>query len=122
MHHRFLVLIADKKVLRLQQLVKVSLNKGRTIGYVISQVVKAIDGLYRPNPSQDDRELAFLVLKLGGPSLLDILYRAGVLPSVSTAYRMSKNVHPLCHQFKTRSLISSKPIFHSLKLANHRNP
>ena len=95
MHNRFLVLIADNKVLRLQQLVKVSLNNGRSIGFIISQVVKAIDGLYRPNPSQDDRELAFLVLKLGGPSLLDILHRAGVLPSDSTAYRMSKKCPPL---------------------------
>ena len=46
--------------------------------------------LGRPYASKDDRELAFIVLKLGGPSLLDILYRAEVLPSVSTAYIISK--------------------------------
>ena len=37
----------------------------------------------------------FLVLKLGGPSLLDILYRARVLPSVSTAYKMVKQNKPI---------------------------
>ena len=55
----------------------------------------AIDGCYSPRPSQCDKDLAFLVLKLGGPSLLDILYRAIVLPSVSTAYKMPKQNKPI---------------------------
>ena len=40
--------------------------------------------------SDDDKDLAYLVLKFGGPALLDILYCANVLPSTSTAYRMAK--------------------------------
>ena len=53
--------------------------------------MQAVDRIYSPNPNHDDRDLAFLVLKFGGPCLLDILYKAGVLPSVSTAYRMAKS-------------------------------
>ena len=48
-----------------------------------------------PNPSQSDKDLAFLVLKFGGPSLLNILYRAHVLPHESTAYRMAKMCPPI---------------------------
>ena len=47
--------------------------------------MQAVDRIYSPNPNQDDRDLAFLVLKIGGHSLLDILYKAGILPSVFTA-------------------------------------
>ena len=35
-------------------------------------------------------ELALLVLEFGGPSLLDILFKANLLPSVSNGYRMRK--------------------------------
>ena len=44
--------------------------------------MQAVDGIYSPNPNQNDRDLAFLVFKFGGPCLLDILYKAGVLRSV----------------------------------------
>ena len=95
LHERFMVLISDNNILRLQQLVKVALNNNRSVGHIVSKVMAVIDGLYRPNPSQDDKDLAFLTLKFGGPSLLNMLYRAGVLPSVSLAYKMSKSCHPL---------------------------
>ena len=32
---------------------------------------------YNPHYHTDDKELSLLVLKLGGPTLLEILYRAG---------------------------------------------
>ena len=50
----------------------------------------AINCIYSARPSSEDKELAFLVLKFGGPSLLDILYKANVLPSTSTAYKLAK--------------------------------
>ena len=73
LHERFMVLISDNKIFRLQQLVKVALNNKRSVGYIVSKVMAVIDGLYRPNPSQDDKDLAFLTLKFGGPSLLNML-------------------------------------------------
>ena len=50
----------------------------------------AIKGVCRARPSADDSDLALLVLEFGGPSLLDILFKANLLPSVSTGYRMRK--------------------------------
>ena len=50
-------------------------------------------------PNQNDKDLASL--KFGGASLLDIMYRAGVLPSVSTAYRMAKSFKPIISPVQT---------------------
>ena len=66
----------------------------------MSNVTNAIDGIYTANPNQQDRDLAFLVLKLGGPSLLSTLHSAGILPSVSLAYKMSKNCEPISTSLK----------------------
>ena len=73
-HERLMLLISENKIPRLQQLVKVALNNNRNIGYIVSKVLQVIEGLYRPTSSQDDKDLAFLILKFGGPSLLNILY------------------------------------------------
>lgn len=54
-----------------------------------------IDDIYAARSSADYKDLAFLVLKFGGPSLLDILYRANKLPSTSTAYRISRKCQKL---------------------------
>ena len=95
MYQRFLVSIAENNLPRLQQLVQIALKNNRSIGYIVSKVTDVIDGIYMANPSQDDKDLAFLVLKFGGPSLLNILHRAGTLPSVSLAYNISKNCPPI---------------------------
>ena len=91
LHQRLLVQISENNVPRLQGLVNVALKNNRSISYIVEKVTQAINGVYKARPSQDDRDLAFLVLKFGGPSLLSILYHANVLPSVSLAYKISKN-------------------------------
>ena len=95
MHQRFLVNLSDHNVPRLQQLVQVALKNNRSIGYILSNVMGGVDGIHMPNPTQSDKDLAFLVLKFGGPTLLNILYRAHVLPHESTAYRMAKMCPPI---------------------------
>ena len=89
-HKRLLCLIAENKIPRLHFLVNVALKNRRSIEYIVGKCTEAIAGVYRARVDQDDKELAFLVLKFGGPSLLDILFRANLLPSTSLAYRMSK--------------------------------
>ena len=59
---------------------------------IVEKVVNAIDGVYHANPSKEDKDLALLVLKLGGPSLLDILFKANVLPSTHLSYKMAKKL------------------------------
>uniref|UniRef100_A0A7M5X508 Uncharacterized protein n=1 Tax=Clytia hemisphaerica TaxID=252671 RepID=A0A7M5X508_9CNID len=89
-YKRFVIYIAENKVPRLHFLVNVALNNNRSIQYILGKCTDAVAGVYKARFDQDDKDLAFLVLKFGGPSLLDILYRANVLPSTSLAYRMSK--------------------------------
>ena len=89
-HKRFLVFIAENKVPRLHFLVNVALRNHHSIQYILGKCTEALGGVYRARVDQDDKDLAFLVLKFGGPSLLDILFRANLLPSTSLAYRMSK--------------------------------
>ena len=40
------------------------------------KVVGAIEGVYRARPSDKDKDLPFVVLEFGGPSLLNILCKA----------------------------------------------
>lgn len=71
---------------REQELLTVARKNNLSVSYIVNQVVAAINNVYTPNPSQDDKDLGFVVLKFGGPSLLSILHQAGVLPHESTAY------------------------------------
>ena len=73
MHQRFLVSISENNVPRLQQLIAVALRNKRSITYLTTKVMDAIDGCYSSHPSECDKDLAFLVLKLGGPNLFDIM-------------------------------------------------
>ena len=45
---------------------------------------------------------------MGGPSLLDILFRAGVLPNVSTACRMAKSTSPIISSVKSDIFVCVK--------------
>ena len=87
--------ISQNNIPRLQNLVNVALRNRRSINYILEKCTLAISGIYKARASEDDKDLAFIVLKFGGPALLDILYRANHLPSSSLAYRMSKNCKPL---------------------------
>ena len=95
MHQRFLVNISNNNIPRLRQLVNVALKNKRNISHIVSKVIDVIDGIYSPNPIKRKQRCSILVLKPGGPCLFDILYRAGKLPSVSTAYRMATNCLPI---------------------------
>ena len=101
MHQRILINISENNIPRLTQLISVALRNKRSVSYIMNKVIAAIDGIYTPNPSKDDKDLAFLVLKIGGPCLLDILFRAGVLPSVSLAYKMAKSSSPIISSVKS---------------------
>ena len=94
-HKRFMVLLSENNIPRLNQLVAVALRNRRSITYITEKVMQAIDGVYLARPSEDDKDLAYLILKLGGPSLLTICYKANKLPSVSTAHRVAKTMKGL---------------------------
>ena len=90
-----MVLLSQNNVLRIKELVSVAMKHNRNIDYIVDKVGLAINKVYRARRSEEDRDLAFVVLKLGGPALLSILCKANKLPSTSLAYRMAKNLHSL---------------------------
>ena len=71
------------------------MKQNRSVHFNVDKVGLAINKVYRARPSEEDRDLAFVVLKLGGPALLSILCKAQKRPSTSLAYRMAKNLHSL---------------------------
>ena len=91
-HQRLVSLIASNDVPNLKSLINVALKNQRSIHYIVSKVIDAIDGVYKARPTEKQKDLAFLVLKIGGPSLLDICHKANLLPSVSTAYRIAQKI------------------------------
>ena len=86
-----MVLLSQNNVLGVKELVSVALKHNRSINYIVDKVGLAIHKVYRARPSEEDRDFAFVVLKLGGPAL----YATNKLPSTSLAYRMAKDVRSL---------------------------
>ena len=107
LHQRFVSIIKENNIPKLHELVKVASNRNRGIEYVIRRMVDAIGGTYNARSSEDDVDLAFLILQYGGPGLLDIVHRALKFPSTSTAYRLlqkskemiQSSVNTNIHQF-----------------------
>ena len=76
MHQRFLLSISQNNIPRLPELVAVALRNKRSIQYILSKVLNVIDGVYLARPSQDDKELAYLILQFG-------VFMRDTLPRVS---------------------------------------
>ena len=91
LHQRFMMLIKENSTPKLHELVKVAISSKRSLEYIISKIVDSVDGIYNPHSSEDDKDLAFIILQFGGPGLLDIVHIALNFPSTSTAYRILKN-------------------------------
>ena len=94
LHQRLVSLMATNNVPRIKELLSVALRNRRSLNYIVDKVKDAIDGVYSPRPSKEDKDLAVLVLKIRGPRLLDICFKANMLPSTTTAYRIAKSLKP----------------------------
>ena len=90
LHQRFMLIIKENSIPKLHEMVKVSMNRKRGLEQTINKIVDAIDGVYNPQNSENDKDLAFMILQYGGPGLLDIVHKAINLPSTSSAYRLLK--------------------------------
>ena len=101
LHQRFMMVIKDNSIPKLHEIVKVAISSKRSLQYIISKLIAAVDGVYNPKNSEDDKDLAFIILQYGGPGLLDVVHRALNFPSTSTAYRMIKNCRSLKSSINT---------------------
>ena len=89
-----MVLLSQNNVLRVKELVSVALKHNRSINYIVDKVGLAINKVNRARPSEEDRDLSLVVLKLGGPNL-SVPCKANKLPSTSLAYRKAKDLRSL---------------------------
>ena len=95
-HERILLCLKTNDIPRLHQIFEVCFNNNRSIGFLLGRLNDAIDKHYSPYYSKDDKDLALLVLKFGGPSLLEILHSAKGFLGISTSYRLvNSNKLPL---------------------------
>ena len=60
---RFIVLLSEHNILRVKELVTVALKYKRSISYIVDKVSDAIGNSYRAMPFEEDKDLAFVVLK-----------------------------------------------------------
>ena len=85
--------IINLSCLKSQKITFYGCNSSLILLHTITKVLNVID-------CQEDKDLVFLVLTFGRRSLLNILC-AGVLPSVSPAYKMAKQCQPIISSVKT---------------------
>ena len=91
LHKRFYNLIVQNDVQRLRQLLKVCFNNGDGIKTIINKFILAANDSYKPKGwCKDDStfDLAFLVLRIGGPSLLHSFSQQNILPESSYIYKV----------------------------------
>jgi hypothetical protein len=89
MHKRFLNLIAQEDVPRLSQILTVCLNQKTGIRGIIDKFLLAAGDLYHAKGwNENDIDLATLVLRMGGPTLLYAFTDTNILPSSSVTYKV----------------------------------
>jgi hypothetical protein len=91
LYKRFHNLIVQNDVKRLQQLIKVCLKHGDSISTIINKFNMAVNNTYKPkgwSNDPDTMDLAFLVLRIGGPSLLASFSSQNVLPTSSYIHKV----------------------------------
>ena len=89
LYKRFNVLICNNDVPRLKQLLSVCLNNGDGINSILNKFTLAANNFYKAKGwSDDDLDLAYLVLRVGGPALLYTFSKQNMLPSSSYIYKV----------------------------------
>jgi hypothetical protein len=84
-HKRLLQAIADSELPRVHQLIRVGIDHGDSARAISKRVAKAATEFTRMESTSDDKDLALLTLRIGGPFLLYAHQRAGHLPGTTTA-------------------------------------
>lgn len=87
-YKKLVLSLGQNDVPRLRQLIATALKNGRSVNYIVDKVSQAVDGVYHAKGFTDnDIDLAFLVMRIGSPRLLHTMHIAFGLPSASTLYK-----------------------------------
>jgi hypothetical protein len=90
-HTRFLHAVASKKVERVDRIIRLGLRQKQGIRAMLTQCLKAAEGIYKPKDYQEEDYMRGLLLwKLGGDRIAAIAHRALGLPSITTLRNHSR--------------------------------
>ena len=89
---RLLQAIADSDLPRVHQLLRVGIDHGDSARVISNRIAKAARTFTRMEATSDDKDLALLTLRIGGPFLLYAHQHAGHLPGKTTANEHSKTL------------------------------
>ena len=85
LHQSLLMAISTKNVPRLAAVLATAHRKHQSPSAVLSLLDKAINGKYRPQLyTTDERALAVLILRIGGPCLMYAAHQANVIPALDS--------------------------------------
>ena len=83
--HRMMAVVCEHGVsapAQVQRVIQVALSHHRSPGYIIEQLQRAVHRYYSAKSYTDkEKDIALLVLRIGGPRLLEILNHERILPS-----------------------------------------
>ena len=100
-HERILIALKENTIPNVHDVISSAFARKQSLQYVTSKVVEAVNGLYNPKCNEDSKDLALIILQLGGPGLLDICHRALHFPDTSTIYKMLKKCKPVVSSITT---------------------
>ncbi|CUA75348.1 hypothetical protein RSOLAG22IIIB_05853 [Rhizoctonia solani] len=93
-YKQLLLALSEVDDVAVSRIVQVALRQGCGPAAIVGRLMKAQQGLYRSESySGKDIDIGLLVLRLGGPRLLESLSKALNLPSSSTIYRHAERLH-----------------------------
>ena len=79
---RFREIVSSRDIPRLGTLLQICHNKGMGVQSIISRIGDAINSKYRVRKyGEDEWDIAYLVLRIGGPKLLHVLHATHGLPA-----------------------------------------
>lgn len=91
LYKRFVTLLSSKDVSRVRQLISVCINNGSGIKTMIRKFLDAANNVYRPKGfTENEIDLAYLTLRIGGPALLYAFSKHNILPTASFIYKVNR--------------------------------
>ncbi|KAI0054409.1 hypothetical protein BV25DRAFT_1949134 [Artomyces pyxidatus] len=111
-HRRFVMALAENDVPRLRKLLQHAMTRGSSIQTITRKLADAVDGLYSARGFDlRDYDLATLVYRIGGRTLLFSMSHAYGLPSL----RALRNSFSFTHVMPTLGRISPSDIIRNIK-------
>lgn len=87
LHKKLLVRLSTDEISNVRQLLAQALQKGSSPSAIISKVQRALEGKFHSRSYSDTQvDLAILVLRIGGQSLLHAMHKGAGLPGITFVY------------------------------------